>query len=55
MRQKANQKKPRAAVELVEKLIHKTFACYAYPPQHLLKITTNISMERLLKEARRRT
>jgi len=47
--------KLRAAAELVEKSIHETFAYYAYPPQHWLKIKTNNPMERLLKEARRRT
>jgi len=44
-----------AAAELVEKSIHETFAYFAYPPQHWLKIKTNNPMERLLKEARRRT
>ena len=43
------------AAELVEKSIHETFAYFAYPPQHWLKIKTNNPMERLLKEARRRT
>ncbi|MEM1370038.1 MAG: IS256 family transposase [Cyanobacteria bacterium P01_H01_bin.15] len=47
--------KLRAAAELVEKSIHETLAYYAYPPQHWLKIKTNNPMERLLKEARRRT
>jgi transposase-like protein len=47
--------KLKAAAELVEKSIHETFAYYAYPPQHWLKIKTNNPMERLLKEARRRT
>ncbi len=47
--------KLRSAAELVEKSIHETFAYYAYPPQHWLKIKTNNPMERLLKEARRRT
>ncbi|MBK6509800.1 MAG: transposase [Haliea sp.] len=32
-----------------------TFAYFAYPPQHWLKIKTNNPVERLLKEARRRT
>ncbi len=44
-----------AAAELVENSIHETLAYYAYPPQHWLKIKTNNPMERLLKEARRRT
>ena len=47
--------KLRAAAELVEQSAHETFAYYAYPPQHWLKIKTNNPMERLLKEARRRT
>jgi transposase-like protein len=47
--------KLRAAAELVENSIHETLAYYAYPPQHWLKIRTNNPMERLLKEARRRT
>lgn len=47
--------KLRAAAELVENAIHQTFAFYAYPPQHWLKLKTNNPMERLLKEARRRT
>jgi transposase-like protein len=47
--------KLKAAADLVEKAIHETFTYYAYPPQHWLKIKTNNPMERLLKEARRRT
>ena len=47
--------KLKAAVELIEKSIHETFSYFAYPPQHWLKIKTNNPMERLLKEARRRT
>jgi putative transposase len=47
--------KLKAAAELVEQSIHETLAYYAYPPQHWLKIKTNNPMERLLKEARRRT
>ncbi len=47
--------KLRAAAELVENAIHQTFAFYAYPAQHWLKLKTNNPMERLLKEARRRT
>ena len=47
--------KLRAAAELVQNSIHETLAYYAYPPQHWLKIRTNNPMERLLKEARRRT
>jgi transposase-like protein len=47
--------KLKAAAELVENSIHETLTYYAYPPQHWLKIKTNNPMERLLKEARRRT
>lgn len=47
--------KLKAAADLVEKSIHETLTYYAYPPQHWLKIKTNNPMERLLKEARRRT
>jgi putative transposase len=47
--------KLKAAAELIEKSIHETFAYFAYPPQHWLKIKTNNPMERLLREARRRT
>lgn len=53
--EKLKDMKLQAAAELVEKSIHETFAYYAYPPQHWLKIKTNNPMERLLKEARRRT
>jgi len=45
----------KAAAELVDSAIHETLTYYAYPPQHWLKIRTNNPMERLLKEARRRT
>jgi transposase-like protein len=47
--------KLKAAAELVENAIHETFTFYAYPPQHWIKLKTNNPMERLLKEARRRT
>lgn len=53
--EKLKDMKLQAAAELVEKSIHETLAYYAYPPQHWLKIKTNNPMERLLKEARRRT
>jgi putative transposase len=43
------------AAELVEANVAETLTYYAYPPQHWLKIRTNNPMERLLKEARRRT
>ena len=52
---KLRDMKLKAAADLVEKSIHETFAYFAYPPQHWLKIKTNNPMERLLKEARRRT
>jgi putative transposase len=47
--------KLKAAAALVENAIHETFTFYAYPPQHWIKLKTNNPMERLLKEARRRT
>ena len=47
--------KLRTAAELVENAIHETLRYYAYPSQHWLKLKTNNPMERLLKEARRRT
>ncbi len=47
--------KLRAAAELVGNSIHETFAFYAYPSQHWIKLKTNNPLERLLKEARRRT
>jgi transposase-like protein len=47
--------KLKAAADLVEHSIYETLTYYAYPPQHWLKIKTNNPMERLLKEARRRT
>jgi hypothetical protein len=53
--QKLKDMKLKAAAEMVEKSIHETFAYFAYPSQHWIKIRTNNPMERLLKEARRRT
>jgi transposase-like protein len=53
--QKLKAMKLSAAAELVETSIHETFAYFAYPSQHWIKIRTNNPMERLLKEARRRT
>jgi len=47
--------KLRAAAELVENALHETLTFFVYPPQHWLKLKTNNPMERLLKEARRRT
>ena len=43
------------AAELVQTVIDETLTFYAYPPQHWIKLKTNNPMERLLKEARRRT
>ena len=53
--EKLKAMKLRAAAELVEHAIHETLTFFAYPPQHWLKLKTNNPMERLLKEARRRT
>lgn len=47
--------KLRAAADLVESAIADTLTFYGYPPQHWIKLKTNNPMERLLKEARRRT
>jgi transposase-like protein len=47
--------KLKAAADLVEEKIRETLTFYAYPSQHWLKLKTNNPMERLLKEARRRT
>ena len=47
--------KLRTAAALVDSAVSEAFTFYAYPPQHWLKIKTNNPMERLLKEARRRT
>ena len=44
-----------AAAELVANEIGETLAYYSFPSQHWLKIRTNNPMERLLREARRRT
>ena len=44
-----------AAAKLVSEAIDETLAYYAFPSQHWLKIRTNNPMERLLREARRRT
>ena len=52
---KLKSMKLKAAAELVGNAIHETFTFYAYPPQHWIKLKTNNPMERLLKEARRRT
>jgi transposase-like protein len=47
--------KLRKAAELVKECIEETLRYYQYPPQHWLKLKTNNPMERLMKEARRRT
>jgi len=47
--------KLKTAADLVAESIHETLSYYRYPPQHGLKLKTNNPMERLLKEARRRT
>jgi len=52
---KLKEMKLRAAAALVAGSIDETLAYYAYPPQHWLKLRTNNPMERLLREARRRT
>ena len=44
-----------AAAKVVSDSIDETLGYYAFPSQHWLKIKTNNPMERLLKEARRRT
>ena len=44
-----------AAAELVTNGIGETLTYYSFPSQHWLKIRTNNPMERLLREARRRT
>jgi transposase-like protein len=44
-----------AAAKLVGESIHETLTYYNYPSEHWLKLKTNNPMERLLKEARRRT
>lgn len=45
----------RKAAELVEQHIDETLNYYRYPPEHWIKLKTNNPMERLLREARRRT
>jgi transposase-like protein len=44
-----------AAAKLVDQSIYETLTYYDYPSEHWLKLKTNNPMERLLKEARRRT
>jgi len=47
--------KLKKAAELVAASIDDTLAFYAYPAQHWIKLKINNPMERLLREARRRT
>ena len=53
--EKLKAMKLRKAAELVDNAMDETLTFYAYPPQHWIKLKTNNPMERLLKEARRRT
>lgn len=53
--EKLRSMKLSAAAKLVEESIHETLTYYQYPSEHWLKLKTNNPMERLLKEARRRT
>ena len=43
------------AAELFANAIEETLTYYAFPSQHWIKLKTNNPMERLLREARRRT
>jgi len=52
---KLKRMKLSVAAKLVEEKIDETLTYYAFPSQHWLKIRTNNPMERLLREARRRT
>ncbi len=52
---KLKKMKLKTAAELVNNAIGDTLTFYAYPPQHWIKLKTNNPMERLLREARRRT
>ena len=47
--------KLKTAAQLLENSIHETLTYYDYPSEHWIKLKTNNPMERLLKEARRRT
>ncbi len=47
--------KLRKAAELVEQSIDETLTYYGFPSEHWIKLKTNNPMERLLREARRRT
>jgi transposase-like protein len=50
-----NEMKLKTAAQWVDAHIDETLACYAYHSEHWIKLQTNNPMERLLKEARRRT
>ena len=52
---KLKKMKLKAAAELVNNAIGDTLTFYGYPSQHWIKLRTNNPMERLLREARRRT
>ncbi len=52
---KLRKMKLKAAAELVNNAIGDTLTFYAFPSQHWIKLKTNNPMERLLREARRRT
>ncbi len=43
------------AAELVSESVQETFAYYAFPDQHWIKLKTNNPLERLMREIRRRT
>jgi transposase-like protein len=47
--------KLRHAAEFIEQHIDETLTYYNFPSEHWLKLKTNNPMERLLREARRRT
>jgi putative transposase len=53
--EKLKEMKLAAAAKLVAESIDETLGYFAFPSQHWLKIRTNNPMERLLREARRRT
>lgn len=53
--EKLKAMKLRKASELVKAHIGETLTYYGYPSEHWLKLKTNNPMERLLREARRRT
>ncbi len=49
-----NQRMTKAA-DLIEKSVGETFAYYAFPDSHWIKLRTNNPLERLMREIRRRT